>query len=224
MPSSLERVPVLRWPKARNPRDQRPNPRPALPHPRGGCPDQGTPRRLGQPHLPQDRARLRAGDGHRHHHRHRPGRRGGRDRRTGPGRHCQARRLRGRVGRSTNGPLDKRQIGKILPRNISPGASSKLGIGQPTLVADHLTAGSGVLHTENGMPVSRGRASGRCIGRPQQPIAVAVGRRLVWRRCGWTRSAANRGRVRRRAMTRVYPPAVECRPEQARRPGPRQPR
>jgi 3-oxoadipate CoA-transferase beta subunit len=40
----------------------------------------------------------------------------------------------------------------IVARDIPPGAYVNLGIGQPTLVADHLPAGSGVvLHTENGM-------------------------------------------------------------------------
>ena len=49
-------------------------------------------------------------------------------------------------------PLNKQQIAALVARDISPGAYVNLGIGQPTLVADHLDAGSGVvLHTENGM-------------------------------------------------------------------------
>ena len=49
-------------------------------------------------------------------------------------------------------PLNKQQIAALVARDIRPGAYVNLGIGQPTLVADHLDAGSGVvLHTENGM-------------------------------------------------------------------------
>ncbi|WP_448317385.1 3-oxoacid CoA-transferase subunit B [Streptomyces sp. CO7] len=40
----------------------------------------------------------------------------------------------------------------LVARDIPPGAFVNLGIGQPTLVADHLPTDSGVvLHTENGM-------------------------------------------------------------------------
>ncbi|MGW8356241.1 3-oxoacid CoA-transferase subunit B [Streptomyces wedmorensis] len=49
-------------------------------------------------------------------------------------------------------PLDKHAIAALIARDIPRGAFVNLGIGQPTLVADHLPAGSGiVLHTENGM-------------------------------------------------------------------------
>ena len=49
-------------------------------------------------------------------------------------------------------PLNKQQIAALVARDIPPGAYVNLGIGQPTIVADHLTEGSGVvLHTENGM-------------------------------------------------------------------------
>lgn len=48
--------------------------------------------------------------------------------------------------------LDKQEIAAVVARDIPRGAFVNLGIGQPTLVADHLPAGSGVvLHTENGM-------------------------------------------------------------------------
>jgi 3-oxoadipate CoA-transferase, beta subunit len=48
--------------------------------------------------------------------------------------------------------LGKHEIAARIARDIPPGAYVNLGIGQPTLVADHLPAGSGVvLHTENGM-------------------------------------------------------------------------
>ncbi|MEV6257389.1 3-oxoacid CoA-transferase subunit B [Nocardia sp. NPDC051911] len=50
------------------------------------------------------------------------------------------------------GPLSKDQIAALIAEDIPPGAYVNLGIGQPTTVADHLPAGSGVvLHTENGM-------------------------------------------------------------------------
>ncbi|MFJ5643374.1 3-oxoacid CoA-transferase subunit B [Streptomyces sp. NPDC093223] len=50
------------------------------------------------------------------------------------------------------GPLDKHAIAALIARDIPHGSFVNLGIGQPTLVADHLSPGSGVvLHTENGM-------------------------------------------------------------------------
>lgn len=50
------------------------------------------------------------------------------------------------------GPLSKHDIAALIARDIPHGAFVNLGIGQPTLVADHLPADSGVvLHTENGM-------------------------------------------------------------------------
>ncbi|MDH6522863.1 3-oxoadipate CoA-transferase beta subunit [Streptomyces sp. SAI-135] len=52
----------------------------------------------------------------------------------------------------TNAPLGKHDIAALVARHIPDGAFVNLGIGQPTLVADHLPPGSGVvLHTENGM-------------------------------------------------------------------------
>jgi 3-oxoadipate CoA-transferase beta subunit len=58
-------------------------------------------------------------------------------------------------------PRTKDEIAAAIARDIPPGSYVNLGIGQPTLVADHLAAGSGVvLHTENGMlgmgPAARG--------------------------------------------------------------------
>ncbi|MET0931883.1 MAG: 3-oxoacid CoA-transferase subunit B [Aeromicrobium sp.] len=50
------------------------------------------------------------------------------------------------------GSLSKDEIAAMIARDIPDGSYVNLGIGQPTLVADHLEAGSGVvLHTENGM-------------------------------------------------------------------------
>lgn len=49
-------------------------------------------------------------------------------------------------------PLDRDQLAARIARDIPPGSYVNLGIGQPTLVADHLDVSSGVvLHTENGM-------------------------------------------------------------------------
>ncbi|MCW2853179.1 MAG: putative 3-oxoadipate CoA transferase subunit [Nocardioides sp.] len=48
--------------------------------------------------------------------------------------------------------LSKGEMAALVARDIPQGAYVNLGIGQPTTVADHLDAGSGVvLHTENGM-------------------------------------------------------------------------
>lgn len=48
--------------------------------------------------------------------------------------------------------LSKQEMAVAVARDIPRGSYVNLGIGQPTLVADHLEPGSGVvLHTENGM-------------------------------------------------------------------------
>jgi 3-oxoadipate CoA-transferase, beta subunit len=62
-----------------------------------------------------------------------------------------------------SGPLTKREMAALVARDIPHGAFVNLGIGLPTLVADHLSADSGVvLHTENGMlnmgPAAQGEA------------------------------------------------------------------
>lgn len=50
------------------------------------------------------------------------------------------------------GPLDKHGIAALIAGDIPHGSFVNLGIGQPTIVADHLPADAGVvLHTENGM-------------------------------------------------------------------------
>ena len=59
----------------------------------------------------------------------------------------------GRVGEHfERGPRDKDEIAAAVAADIAPGSYVNLGIGQPTLVADHLDRDAGVvLHTENGM-------------------------------------------------------------------------
>ena len=53
---------------------------------------------------------------------------------------------------SSRQPRDKNEIAAAIARDIPAGSYVNLGIGQPTLVADHLDPGAGiVLHTENGM-------------------------------------------------------------------------
>lgn len=50
------------------------------------------------------------------------------------------------------GPLDRDELAARVAQDIPDGSYVNLGIGQPTKVADHLAADSGVvLHTENGM-------------------------------------------------------------------------
>lgn len=59
----------------------------------------------------------------------------------------------------TKTPLTRDGMAARVARDIPYGAYVNLGIGQPTLVADHLDAESGVvLHTENGM-LNMGRAA-----------------------------------------------------------------
>ena len=58
------------------------------------------------------------------------------------------------------GRLDRNELAAIIARDIPAGAYVNLGIGQPTLVADHLAPEAGVvLHTENGMLGMGGAAS-----------------------------------------------------------------
>lgn len=59
------------------------------------------------------------------------------------------------------GPLTRDELAAVIARDIPAGSYVNLGIGQPTLVADHLSPDDAVvLHTENGMlgmgPAARG--------------------------------------------------------------------
>lgn len=59
------------------------------------------------------------------------------------------------------GPLDRDELAALIALDIPPGSYVNLGIGQPTLVADHLSPHAGVvLHTENGMLGMGAAASG----------------------------------------------------------------
>ncbi|GAA4368058.1 3-oxoacid CoA-transferase subunit B [Paeniglutamicibacter cryotolerans] len=52
----------------------------------------------------------------------------------------------------TDAALDRNELAAIVAADIAPGSFVNLGIGQPTLVSNYLTAEQGVtLHTENGM-------------------------------------------------------------------------
>ena len=73
-------------------------------------------------------------------------------------------------------PRSKHEIAAAIAGDIPAGSFVNLGIGQPTLVADHLTAGSGVvLHTENGM-LGMGPAA---TGGPDDPVDPDAIRRAV---------------------------------------------
>jgi 3-oxoadipate CoA-transferase, beta subunit len=64
-----------------------------------------------------------------------------------------------RIEHLDRGPLDRNELAAAIARDIPASSYVNLGIGQPTLVADHLRAESGVvLHTENGM-LGMGRAA-----------------------------------------------------------------
>ena len=68
------------------------------------------------------------------------------------------------VEHADRGPLDRDELAALIARAIPPGSYVNLGIGQPTLVADHLDpAADVVLHTENGMLGMGGAAVGDAI-------------------------------------------------------------
>ncbi|MBZ5739468.1 3-oxoacid CoA-transferase subunit B [Nocardioides mangrovi] len=72
--------------------------------------------------------------------------------------------------------LTKDEMAARVARDIPYGAYVNLGIGQPTLVADHLDADAGVvLHTENGM-LNMGRAA---VGDEVDPDLTNAGKQPV---------------------------------------------
>ncbi len=69
--------------------------------------------------------------------------------------------------------LSKDEIARLIADDIPAGAFVNLGIGQPTLVADHLDPERGViLHTENGM-LGMGRAA---VGDEIDPDLINAGK------------------------------------------------
>jgi len=73
----------------------------------------------------------------------------------------------------TKTPLTRDEMAARVAQDIPYGAYVNLGIGQPTLVADHLDVGSGVvLHTENGM-LNMGRAA---VGDEIDPDLINAGK------------------------------------------------
>jgi 3-oxoadipate CoA-transferase beta subunit len=79
------------------------------------------------------------------------------------------------------GPLDRNELAALIAGDIPSGSYVNLGIGQPTLVADHLAPDAGVvLHTENGMlgvgPAPHaGEADPDLINAGKQPITETPG-------------------------------------------------
>jgi 3-oxoadipate CoA-transferase, beta subunit len=66
-----------------------------------------------------------------------------------------------RIEHLDRGPLDRDELAAVIARDIPAGSYVNLGIGQPTLVADHLKPEAAVvLHTENGMLGMGGAATG----------------------------------------------------------------
>jgi 3-oxoadipate CoA-transferase, beta subunit len=77
------------------------------------------------------------------------------------------------VEHADRGPLSKDELAALVAADIPHGAFVNLGIGQPTTVADHLTAEQGVvLHTENGM-LGMGRAA---VGEEIDPDLINAGK------------------------------------------------
>jgi 3-oxoadipate CoA-transferase, beta subunit len=77
------------------------------------------------------------------------------------------------VERTDRGPRSKNEIAEAIAADIPIGSYLNLGIGQPTTVANYLTAESGViLHTENGM-LNMGREA---VGDEIDPDLINAGK------------------------------------------------
>ena len=77
------------------------------------------------------------------------------------------------IEHTDRGPRNKNEIAEAVAADIPDGSYVNLGIGQPTTVADYLTAESGVvLHTENGM-LNMGRAA---VGDEIDPDLINAGK------------------------------------------------
>ena len=81
-----------------------------------------------------------------------------------------------RIENLDRGPLDRGELAAVIARDIPAGSYVNPGIGQPTLVADHLRPESGVvLHTENVMLGMGGAATGAEV----DPDLINAGKILV---------------------------------------------
>ena len=77
------------------------------------------------------------------------------------------------IKHADRGPLSRDELAALVATEIPAGSYVNLGIGQPTTVADYLTAESGVvLHTENGM-LNMGRAA---VGDEIDPDLINAGK------------------------------------------------
>jgi len=77
------------------------------------------------------------------------------------------------IEHTDRGPRSKNEIARAIAEDIPPSSYVNLGIGQPTIVANYLTADSGVvLHTENGM-LNMGREA---VGDEIDPDLINAGK------------------------------------------------
>ncbi len=74
-------------------------------------------------------------------------------------------------------PVDRNTLAEIVAGDIEPGSFVNLGIGQPTLVSNYLTAERDVtLHTENGMlGMGRAEVDGDLINAGKIPVTETPG-------------------------------------------------
>jgi 3-oxoadipate CoA-transferase beta subunit len=83
--------------------------------------------------------------------------------------------------RTSDSPLGREELARLVARDIAPGSFVNLGIGQPTLVSNYLTKDQDVtLHTENGMlgmgPEARGEEiDGDLINAGKIPVTELPG-------------------------------------------------